>query len=146
MSLTMKSPVRSYVRLTTEDQYVSMDILIEGNSATRTGKTGERRLHSSSSPTGNEPGRVEHAPISMMSAPSSSMRETRSSTAPTEPQRLSGKYESSVRFTIPIISTLRFITAEEGQRTHTGGNSGRSGFHGYSGRSGSRCWQNRICP
>ena len=100
--------------LETDEKYVSMENSTWGNRFLRARRTGSSLRHSSSSPTGTEPGRVEHAPISMMSAPSATMHATRSSAASTSAHLLSAKYESSVRLTIPIIDILRpvFISGQ----------------------------------
>ena len=72
--------------------------------------TGSSLIHSSSSPTGIEPGRVEQAPRSIMSAPSDNIVSIRDNAASTPLQRLPEKKESSVRFTIPIISICLSIS------------------------------------
>ena len=70
---------------------------------------GSSRLHSSSSLTDSEPGRVEQAPKSRMSAPSPSIpstlrRKTASSSLPSEASiLLPAKKESPVMLTMPIM-------------------------------------------
>ena len=72
MSFTRNGPMQSYARSTTDAQYVSMEMRASGKACRMACRAGSSRRHSSSAPTGREPGRVEQAPMSIQSAPSAS--------------------------------------------------------------------------
>lgn len=115
-SFTTNGPMMSNALLTTSGRKVSMEILTPGCSAARIRSAGSSLLHSSSPLMESDPGRVEHAPRSRMSAPESSIftilpRKPSSSKVPSGRRlRLPAKNESSVRLTMPI--TWIFLSTE----------------------------------